>query len=42
MDWWSGLKDFFAGIHIPIPAGIEFLWGFFWDTLWPLFKLGVG
>ncbi|TCO24727.1 hypothetical protein EV652_108260 [Kribbella steppae] len=41
VDWWSGLKDFFAGIHIPIPAGLEFLWGFFWETLWPLFKLGV-
>jgi hypothetical protein len=41
IGWWDGLKDFFAGIHIPIPAGIEFLWGFFWDSLWPLFKLGV-
>lgn len=41
VDWWGGLKDFFAGIHIPIPAGIEFLWGFFWDSLWPLFKSGV-
>ncbi|MEV6416989.1 hypothetical protein [Kribbella sp. NPDC051718] len=39
--WWDGLKDFFAGIHIPIPAGIEFLWGFFWDSLWPLFTSGV-
>jgi hypothetical protein len=41
VDWWGGLKDFFAGIHIPIPAGIEFLWSSFWETLWPLFKLGV-
>ncbi|RZU20592.1 hypothetical protein EV645_2827 [Kribbella rubisoli] len=41
LDWWGGLKDFFAGIHIPLPAGIEFLWGFFWESLWPLFKLGV-
>lgn len=41
VDWWDGLKDFFAGIHIPIPAGLEFLWGAFWETLWPLFKLGV-
>jgi hypothetical protein len=41
VDWWGGLKDFFAGIHIPIPAGLEFLWGFFWDSLWPVFKLGV-
>jgi hypothetical protein len=41
LDWWDGLKDFFAGIHVPIPAGIEFLWGFFWESLWPLFKLGV-
>ncbi|MFI5710276.1 hypothetical protein [Kribbella sp. NPDC051620] len=40
-NWWDGLKDFFAGIHIPIPAGLEWLWGAFWDTLWPLFKLGV-
>ena len=36
-----GLRDFFAGINIPIPDGIEFLWGFFWESLWPLFKLGV-
>jgi hypothetical protein len=41
VDWWTDLKGFFAGIHIPIPAGIEFLWGFFWESLWPLFKLGV-
>ncbi|WP_329004584.1 hypothetical protein OHA18_14470 [Kribbella sp. NBC_00709] len=41
LDWWDGVKDFFAGIHIPLPAGIEFLWGFFWESLWPLFKLGV-
>ncbi|MGW6280341.1 hypothetical protein [Kribbella sp. NPDC055071] len=42
VDWWSGLKDFFESIRIPLPAGIEFLWGFFWETLWPLFKLGIG
>ncbi|WP_246485813.1 hypothetical protein [Kribbella qitaiheensis] len=42
VDWWGGVKDWFAGIHVPIPAGIEFLWGTFWETLWPLFKLGVG
>ena len=42
VDWWSDVKDWFAGIHVPIPAGIEFLWGVFWETLWPLFKLGVG
>ena len=41
LDWWGGFKDFFHNIHIPIPAGIEFLWGFFWDSLWPLFKDGV-
>ena len=41
LDWWGGVKDFFAGIHIPVPAGVEFLWGFFWESLWPLFKLGV-
>jgi hypothetical protein len=42
LDWWDGFTSFFHKIHIPIPAGIEFLWGFFWDSLWPLFKLGVG
>lgn len=42
LDWWGGLKDFFENIHVPVPAGIEFLWGFFWESLWPLFKLGVG
>jgi hypothetical protein len=41
LDWWGGFKDFFGSINIPVPAGIEFLWGFFWDSLWPLFKLGV-
>ncbi|TCN39565.1 hypothetical protein EV644_103355 [Kribbella orskensis] len=41
VDWWDGAKEFFAGIHIPVPAGLEFLWGFFWESLWPLFKLGV-
>ncbi|WP_427887304.1 hypothetical protein ACQHIV_30500 [Kribbella sp. GL6] len=41
LDWWDGLKGFFDKIHIPIPAGIEFLWGFFWDSLWPLFKDGI-
>lgn len=41
VDWWGSLKDFFDGINIPIPAGIEFLWGFFWDSLWPLFMSGV-
>ncbi|MEU4196666.1 hypothetical protein AB0E69_32495 [Kribbella sp. NPDC026611] len=41
LGWWDGFKDFFANIHIPLPAGIVFLWGFFWDSLWPLFKLGV-
>jgi hypothetical protein len=41
LDWWGGFKDFFENINIPVPAGIEFLWGFFWESLWPLFKLGV-
>jgi hypothetical protein len=41
LDWWDGFKDFFDKINIPVPAGIEFLWGFFWESLWPLFKLGV-
>ncbi len=41
VDRWDGLKDFFEGINVPVPAGLEFLWGFFWESLWPLFKLGV-
>jgi hypothetical protein len=41
LDWWDGFHNFFDKIHIPIPAGIEFLWGFFFDSLWPLFKDGV-
>jgi hypothetical protein len=41
LNWWDGFKGFFEKIHIPIPAGIEFLWGFFWDSLWPLFKDGI-
>ena len=41
-DWWQAVSDWFAGIHLPIPAGIEFVWGVFWETLWPLFKDGVG
>jgi hypothetical protein len=41
LDWWDGFKGFFENIKIPLPAGIEFLWGFLWETLWPLFKLGV-
>ncbi|MEV6284572.1 hypothetical protein [Kribbella sp. NPDC051770] len=42
VDWWDGVKEFFDKIHIPIPGGLEWLWGTFWDTLWPLFKDGVG
>ncbi|ADB29137.1 hypothetical protein Kfla_0006 [Kribbella flavida DSM 17836] len=42
VDWWGDVKDFFEGINVPVPAGLEFLWGFFWETLWPLFKEGVG
>jgi hypothetical protein len=41
LDWWDGFSTFFDKIHVPVPAGIEFLWGFTWETLWPLFKLGV-
>jgi hypothetical protein len=41
-DHWAAAKDWFAGIHIPVPAGIEWLWGIFWNTLWPLFKDGIG
>lgn len=41
LDRWDGFKNIFEKIHIPIPAGIEFLWGFFWHSLWPLFKDGV-
>ncbi|TWD80600.1 hypothetical protein FB561_1683 [Kribbella amoyensis] len=42
VDWWDKAKEFFAGINIPLPAGLEFLWAGFWETLWPLFKEGVG
>jgi hypothetical protein len=38
---WETVKEWFAGIRIPIPDGIEFLWGVFSETLWPLFKDGV-
>ena len=41
-DRWQAVSDWFSGIHIPVPAGIEWLWGVFWETLWPLFKDGVG
>jgi hypothetical protein len=40
--WWDEIKEWFAGINVPIPDGIEFLWGVFNETLWPLFKEGVG
>jgi hypothetical protein len=42
VEGWDSAKDWFAGIHLPVPAGLEFLWAGFWETLWPLFKLGVG
>ncbi|GAB3827137.1 hypothetical protein [Kribbella italica] len=42
VDWWDGVKEFFDKINIPLPGGLEWLWGFVWDTLWPLFKDGVG
>ncbi|ONI67802.1 hypothetical protein BWI15_32480 [Kribbella sp. ALI-6-A] len=42
VDWWDGVKEFFDKINIPVPGGLEWLWGFFWETLWPLFKDGVG
>ncbi|MGC4936840.1 hypothetical protein [Kribbella sp. DT2] len=42
LDWWDGVKEFFDKINIPLPGGLEWLWGFVWDTLWPLFKDGVG
>ncbi len=38
---WESVKEWFAGISIPIPDGLEFLWGVFHETLWPLFKEGV-
>lgn len=41
VDWWDDTKEWFADINVPIPAGLEFLWGTFWETLWPLFKEGV-
>jgi hypothetical protein len=40
-DIWDAVKSWFAGINIPIPAGLEWLWGVFSDTLWPLFTAGV-
>jgi hypothetical protein len=42
VDWWDGVREFFDKINIPLPGGLEWLWGFAWDTLWPLFKDGVG
>ncbi len=42
VDWWDGVKEFFDKINIPLPGGLEWLWGFVWETLWPLFKDGVG
>lgn len=42
VDWWDGVKEFFDKINIPLPGGLEWLWGFAWETLWPLFKEGVG
>lgn len=40
-DVWDSVKSWFSGIKIPIPDGLEFLWGVFHDTLWPLFWEGV-
>lgn len=40
-DVWDAVKSWFAGIKIPIPDGLEWLWTVFGDTLWPLFKDGV-
>lgn len=40
-DMWDGVKGWFAGINLPIPAGLEWLWGVFSGTLWPLFTAGV-
>jgi hypothetical protein len=42
VDWWDGVKEFFDKVNIPIPGGLEWLWTTFWETLWPLFKDGVG
>jgi hypothetical protein len=42
LDRWDGLKEWFAGINVPLPDGMEFLWGAFWETIWPLFTAGVG
>jgi hypothetical protein len=42
VEWWGGVKEFFDKINIPLPGGLEWLWGFVWETLWPLFKDGVG
>jgi hypothetical protein len=40
-DIWDAVKSWFAGIKIPIPDGLEWLWGVFSETLWPLFTAGV-
>jgi hypothetical protein len=40
--WWEDVREWFSGINIPIPDGLEFLWGVFTESLWPLFKDGIG
>ncbi len=41
VQYWDSVKDWFKGIKIPIPDGLEFVWGVFDETMWPLFKAGV-
>ncbi len=41
VDVWGSAKEWFTGIKIPVPDGLEWLWGEFAETLWPLFKAGV-
>lgn len=40
-EQWRQVREWFAGISIPIPDGIEWLWELVRETLWPLFYDGV-
>ena len=40
-EQWQQVKDWFAGISIPIPDGLEWMWELVRETLWPLFYDGV-
>lgn len=40
-EQWQLVREWFAGISVPIPDGLEWLWEQFRETLWPLFYDGV-